>query len=221
MEDVVYLKNGSKVRGTIHYIIPDSIVRIEQAGGSIWVFPMKDVAMIDKEKKLKLKDTIVDTRGYHVGIDAGILIGSPNNMNNAPFGLHVINSYNINRSVSIGLGAGLEFFSITQIPVYLDVRYLFNRKFYAPYVFIQGGAMIPLNEEQAGGDGYKYKGEPGFMVNPGVGFLFPINEKSVFTISLSYRYHELYTTRTNYTMTDYTRIEEMNRLNLRIGFILR
>lgn len=33
MDDVVYLKNGSKIQGTILQIIPDSVVQIKQMGG--------------------------------------------------------------------------------------------------------------------------------------------------------------------------------------------
>jgi len=78
MEDVIYLKNGSKINGIIMQLIPDSTVRIKQTDGSVWVFPMKEVDMIDKEIKNKYKANIADAKGYRFGIDAGIrLVSGP------------------------------------------------------------------------------------------------------------------------------------------------
>ncbi len=220
MDDVVYLKNGSKIIGTILQVFPDSIVQIQQMGGSIWIFPMKEVSMIAKENRLKLKSTIYNEKGYQFSVDAGILIAAGINEYKAPLSVHVINSYHITPSFAAGIGTGLEFFRITQMPLYVDLRYSLNKKFYSPYIFMQGGGMFPLGNKQKEYDGSTYKGETGFMVNPGIGFLFPLSDKSAFSISLSYRYHELKSVR-NTPLTDYTRIEQMNRFNFRIGFILR
>lgn len=220
MEDVVYLKNGSKIQGAILQLYPDSIVQIKQIGGSVWIFPMKEVSMIAKEAKVKLKETIVATKGYQLSVDAGFLVGSGNSDYKAPLSVHILNSYYITPALGVGIGAGLEFFRMTQAPIYLDVRYSLNRKYYAPYLFVQGGAMFPISNKETNYDGETYKGERGYMINPGIGFLFPLSEKSAFSVSLSYRYHELRSKR-EVSLTDYTRIEKMDRFNIRFGFILR
>lgn len=221
MDDVIYLKNGSKIKGTILQLFPDSIVRIEQVGGSIWVFSMKEIAMIDKEEKFKLKANITEAKGYRFGIDAGVLIGSGDNQNNAPLSLQMIHSYHITPATAFGIGTGLEFFHTTQVPLFADIRHYFNRKYYAPFLFLQGGAMIPIGSKETDYTGSSYKEKIGFMVNSGFGFIFPMSEKSAFSISLSYRYHELKFSRDNSQLPDYMRIEKMNRFNLRFGFILQ
>ena len=220
MEDVIYLKNGSKINGIIMQLIPDSTVRIKQTDGSVWVFPMKEVDMIDKEIKNKYKANIADAKGYRFGIDAGILIGAGDNQNNAPLSIQMLHSYHLNTYNSIGLGAGLEFFHTPRVPLFADVRHYFNRHYYAPFFFLQGGGSFPLGSGEIDNSGYNYKGKTGFMVNSGVGFLFPMNEKSALSISISYRYQNLQFARDNSMLPDYTRIEKMNRLNLRIGLIL-
>lgn len=48
-KDVVYLKNGSIIKGTVLQIIPDDILKIEIPGGSILVYKMADVDKITKE----------------------------------------------------------------------------------------------------------------------------------------------------------------------------
>lgn len=49
IRDVVYLKNGSIIRGTILEIIPDSTIRIQTGDGNVFVYPMGDVEKIVKE----------------------------------------------------------------------------------------------------------------------------------------------------------------------------
>ncbi len=219
MDDVIYLKNGSKVKGVILQLFPDSIVRFEQVGGTVWVFSMKEIDMIDKEEKNKT--ILTKVKGYRFGIDAGFLVGSGDNQNNAPLTIQILNSYHITTSSSIGLGIGLEFFHTNQTPIFVDLRHYFNRKYYAPFCFLQGGGMIPISTKATDESGYIFKAKPGFMFNSGIGFLFPMNENLALSISLSYRYQELKFARDNSQLPDYMRIEKMNRFNIRLGFILQ
>ena len=48
--DVVYLKNGSIIKGTIIEQIPDESLKIETADGSVFVYSMKDVKKIKGKK---------------------------------------------------------------------------------------------------------------------------------------------------------------------------
>jgi hypothetical protein len=50
LQDVLYLKNGSIIRGTIVQFIPDSIVKIQTADRSIFVFPSLEISKIQKEE---------------------------------------------------------------------------------------------------------------------------------------------------------------------------
>ena len=52
-QDVVYLKNGSVIKGAIVEIIPDKSIKIETPDGSIIVYKMDEVDKIIKEKKTK------------------------------------------------------------------------------------------------------------------------------------------------------------------------
>ncbi|NJK94351.1 MAG: hypothetical protein HC905_04865 [Bacteroidales bacterium] len=220
MDDVVYLKNGSRIQGVIQFIIPDSIVQIKQSGGTLWVFKMDEVSIIDKEEKINLRKTLHENMGYQFGLNAGFLAGSDNNRNKAPFGVEMIHAYKFTTNIAIGLGAGVEFFEATQVPLYLDLRYYFNQKYYATYLFVQGGGMVPIDADNIEIDGYGFKGKIGYMVNPGIGFLFPLNERSAISVGLSYRFHELKYSGINNIKTDYLRVEKMNRFNFRLGFIL-
>lgn len=50
--DVIYLNNGSIIRGMVIETIPDSLVKIQTADGSLFVFEMSEVTRITKEIKV-------------------------------------------------------------------------------------------------------------------------------------------------------------------------
>lgn len=47
--DVLYLKNGSRIKGSVVEMNPDSGVKIETSDGSLFVYPMSDVDHVSKE----------------------------------------------------------------------------------------------------------------------------------------------------------------------------
>ena len=49
-KDVLYLKNGSIIKGTIVEMIPDSTIRIQTADGSLFVYSMREVEKVLKEE---------------------------------------------------------------------------------------------------------------------------------------------------------------------------
>ncbi len=52
-EDVVYLKNGSIIRGVIIHQVPDEPLKIQIKGGSIMVIQMTDILRIAKEMPMQ------------------------------------------------------------------------------------------------------------------------------------------------------------------------
>jgi len=52
-QDVVYLKNGGIIRGTLIELIPDKSLKIETVDGNVFVFQMDEVEKITKEQALQ------------------------------------------------------------------------------------------------------------------------------------------------------------------------
>jgi len=52
-EDVVYLNNGSVIRGTVIEIQPEELVKVQTSDGSIFVYKMEEVERIAKERAYK------------------------------------------------------------------------------------------------------------------------------------------------------------------------
>ena len=49
-EDVVYLKNGSVIKGQITEMVPDKHIKIETKGGSLFVYTFEQIEKIEKEE---------------------------------------------------------------------------------------------------------------------------------------------------------------------------
>ena len=50
LQNVVYLKNGSRIKGVIVELLPDSIVKIQTADSSLFVFKMDEVEKVTKDE---------------------------------------------------------------------------------------------------------------------------------------------------------------------------
>ena len=63
MEDVVYLKDGSIIRGTIIEQIPKESLKIKTADGNVFVYSLDDISKITKEEKPRAyRPAAYDTR---------------------------------------------------------------------------------------------------------------------------------------------------------------
>lgn len=73
--DVVYLKNGSIIRGTIVEQIPNESIKIETADGSVFVFKISEIEKITKESSASSKTA--SEKGPTTPMDASYLIINP------------------------------------------------------------------------------------------------------------------------------------------------
>jgi hypothetical protein len=58
MVDVLYLKNGSIIKGTITEMVPNQTIKIKMADGSLFVFKMEEVEKFVKEEKPSIKAAV-------------------------------------------------------------------------------------------------------------------------------------------------------------------
>lgn len=63
-KDVLYLKNGSIIKGNLVELIPSGDVKFTTSDGSVFVYPAKDVTMLEKESQdSQQKDVLYLTNG--------------------------------------------------------------------------------------------------------------------------------------------------------------
>ena len=58
LQDVVYLKNGSIIRGDIIEQIPNKTIKVKTSDGSVFVYSMNDIERITKEQRISASSDI-------------------------------------------------------------------------------------------------------------------------------------------------------------------
>lgn len=191
-EEVVYLSNGSVIRGDVIEQTKEEI-KIKIAGGSILVYKMSEVERITKEEKeskgkKEIKDFKFKETDYYHAVSFGLLPGQ-GEFGGFAFGgsLHYVFGYQYKPIIGAGVGIGADSYIYSEIrniiPVYLEARgYLTKNQPFAPYYSVQAGYGFALvndiwNMTDATG---------GIMLHPKVGFRFPSRSNASFTAEIGY-----------------------------------
>ena len=139
-EDVIYLKNGSVIRGEIIEQKFGDFVKIESTGHNVWVFSSEDIDRILKEKHLAPKKwgPNIKEKGYFNITDVGLLAGRDSYQNRYSFSSLIINGYQFKNRLSLGLGTGIEFMDIPLAPAFIDIRHTIFKGKLSPFVAVRG-----------------------------------------------------------------------------------
>lgn len=183
MQDVVYLKNGSVIRGYITEQVPNQSLRIETRDGSIIILEFNQIEKISKEKKSK--ETRVNPRVFEVkqGIfytfEGGILPPGAVSLNSS-IGIQM-SSY-ISTALSFGFDADLDYGEIN-FPLYLDTKVYVTKRKITPYFYNKlGGSFSLLMNSSSPPQGYYFGIGSGLRINT-----LP---HRAYTISLGYKYDD-------------------------------
>ncbi|MFT5834185.1 MAG: sRNA-binding regulator protein Hfq [Cognaticolwellia sp.] len=222
-EEVVYLTNGSVIRGNVLEQTKETI-KIEITGGSILVYKMSEVEKIVKEeKKLKFKkkerDYQIKETGYYNAISVGFLPGL-GQFGDFAFGgsLHYTFGYQYKPILGAGIGIGGDAYIYDAIqniiPIYLEGRGYFSNKPFSAYYSVNAGYGFALRS-----NAWNVTDEKGgIYVHPKIGFRFPSRSNAAFTMELGYSYQ-----RATFTYDDWQgRYEDkisFRRISMRFGVL--
>lgn len=152
--ELVYLKNGSVIKGDIVELLPDSLIKIEVADGSVYAFEYKEIEKISRDsrnvvmsKKNVMHDSICDFRlkkGSRLFVSAELMFGE---MSGAR--LSVAYGAQLNNKFFLGGGAGFclaaDWYSDhISIPVFADLRVDFLEKKISPFMELRAGVDIAI-----------------------------------------------------------------------------
>ncbi|MDO1445602.1 hypothetical protein Q0590_05045 [Rhodocytophaga aerolata] len=222
LEDVLYLKNGSMLRGKITELSADTI-SIEIVGGSVFVFPSSEAKGISREKKLvRYKES-----GYMFVLETGLLAGKRpgNSLTRAnesinSFTLQCINGHEFRPELALGIGTGIDSYqNFTILPVYLRLSGSFpkvSQKF-SPMYIVDGG--YGFYSRLFNGNNIT-NGNGGLMLNPAAGVRIRLSNSSSFILNAGYRFQKGSTA--NFFGTPGDGIREkitFNRVSIRAGFM--
>jgi hypothetical protein len=177
LQDVIYLKNGSIIRGTIAEQIPNKSIKITTKDQIVFMYEMNDIDKITKEEIIKDKSGLKS--GYRGIFEVGHQIGYENFRNNRLM-INIINGYQINPYFSVGIGTGLRYYYDSEdalVPVFLDLRTTFLNKKVSPYIALGAGYSYEPTDNFEG---------VGYLLNPSIGLNFMISKNSAMNIGLGY-----------------------------------
>jgi hypothetical protein len=191
-EDVVYLKNGSIIHGTIIENVIGVSIKIQTADRSIWVFKMDEIEKITKEDKPASSTSIPDeksqnlsnTKGYYNVSTAGLILVDYDIAGTAT----MVNGYKWSPFFSTGAMISFDAYGENlYAPLGLDVRGEILRAPVTPYWYAQAGFPIisPANTEW---ETYK----PGMMYQTGAGVLFMVSKTLGLVAEAGYKVQRLH-----------------------------
>lgn len=198
MQDVVYLKNGSIIRGIIIEQVPNVSLKIRTGDGSIFAYNVDEVEKITKEQaqgtggwsgggwqdgnELKFgyrKDGNGLKAGYRGFVDFGGTIGT------GTYGVsrvEVSNShgYQFNPYIFFGVGFGYGYYvdsEVHEIPVFGHLRSEFLNRRVSPFFDFKAG--------------YAVYDAMGFYMNPSVGCRIRLPRRGGISVSVGYTMQKL------------------------------
>lgn len=205
-EDVVYLKNGSIIRGSItEHKIGDKL-KIELAGGSVFVFSESEIDSTKKEniQKRQLqrwnKLSYRKNRGYMNMTEFGFIYGTNLKKDNnqsiyygySPddFGvsIHTVNGYRHWPYLFTGAGVGIDRFinyKQTFSPFYLRLQSEFLKKKTTPYIQCDVGYAVMWKQKSE--DYVRYKNTGGLYISAGGGVRIYTHSRASVIIGVTYK----------------------------------
>ncbi len=221
--DVLYLKNGSKIYGKL--IEADSSqFKFQTSDGSVMIYTPSEVEKFTKETPLfegRKSNAVI------ISLETGVLIGPQNAIYSAPFSFDCQFGYIFSTGTSLSLSSGVLFVGRPFTPLLVEFRQLINNRKVSPYIFTRGGAIIPLGSDYTGeNETYyydsnynipmNYKGGGSFSIGTGISWAY--DDYYELNLSFAYRYaHYSYRER-DYQYGYVTYKENLNRLEMKLGF---
>lgn len=187
-QDVVYLKNGSIIRGIIIEQVPNKSIKIETADRSLFVYQMDEIEKLTKEQPKGVIRNAYNSSGIQSGykgiVEMGYQIGV-GDYGMDRLKLNIINGYQINPHFSLGIGTGLRYYFDAEaaiIPVFADFRAnLFNQNI-SPYFSFGIGYSFDATDDFEG---------VGLLLNPSVGVSFKVSDKSAMNVGIGYEMQKM------------------------------
>lgn len=225
-KDLVYLKSGGIIKGKLS-VNNSEKVRINSAGNE-WVF---NISEVDSVVQFSNKQKTADVSNYFfIDNSIGFLVGNSGNNQKAPFTFMSSVNFRLTENVFAGFGLGAEFLDESYMPAFGQLQYRFRNSNFTPFVNLQLGYMVALEEGNKENyynyysvssiwpypqQGNKLSADGGLMFSPSVGFQKFTSDNFGWFFSFGYRHHKL-----NYSGENEYKLEtNYSRLSLKIGFI--
>ena len=143
VQEVVYLKNGSVVRGVVIEQVPGISLKVQTSDGSIFAYQMSEVEKITKETA-KSNFSFNRTQGYKGFIDLGYTIGA-GDWGVDRIELTTSHGYQFNPYLYIGAGVSANYYydaELFGLPFFAHARANLINNSISPYIDFKIGYSI-------------------------------------------------------------------------------
>ena len=182
MRDVVYLKDGSVIKGIIVEQIPNKSIKLQTADGSLFVYQIDAVEKMTKELREASPRSFAGkglTAGYKGYVDFGCTIGA-GDFGRDRLSVGVVNGVQFNPYLYVGIGAALNYYAGGEeigIPIFANVRSHFTKGNISPFLDLRVG-YSPLGDAT------------GFYLSPSLGCRLGLSERVGLNVSVGYEAQE-------------------------------
>lgn len=217
--DLIFLKNGSVIKGAI-IEKSSEIIKIETCCGSTFVYKLDE---IDRTETINepLPGGYLKSSGYYNYTSMGLLLGSGANDYQAILSIQMEHNYNINQYFAIGAVMGFEVFNETVAPIGINVKGLLPTKGKSNlFTSLSAGYLIPIEKAESINFYEITETKGGIFLNSEIGIIIPSKSNSNLFIAIGYRYNELNYIREDWSYGEVKRKVTYNRFVLKVGICL-
>jgi len=188
-QDVVYLKNGSIIRGTIIEQIPNVSIKIETSDRNVFVYKIDEIEKTTKEPGLNVNSKSGSNSGTKPGYCGIINVGYGFGIGESSKGINsvnldFINGFQLFPYFSVGIGTGVKVWFIKDIedkpifiPAFVNLRGHLLKGNISPYLGIDLGYCWEVSPITQG---------LGLLFSPTLGVIFKVGEMSRINLGTGY-----------------------------------
>ncbi|MBN2481129.1 MAG: hypothetical protein JXB19_05275 [Bacteroidales bacterium] len=210
--DVLYLHNGSIIRGNIIQY-NDTIVKILTVGDNVFAYTPDQIRNIVIEP-VPRKEAAISDSGFFNFFSAGLLFGHSGDEKPAPFSALIESVYKYKENYATGVFIGFEQLKENIVPMGITFKYMIPVKKPAILIGVSGGYANPVEKPK---DEYITKAKGGIIFGAEAGIILPLGDGYGIFVSAGYRYTGLNYDIEDWWLGDYKRKIKFNRLLIRMG----
>lgn len=208
VQEVVYLKNGSIIKGVIMEQVPGVSLKVQTSDGSIFAYKMEEVEKITKEvatKSYGLSGQNMINLGYKGFFDMGYVLDL-SDYDAGRFELTTTHGCQFSPYLYVGAGVGIDYYtdaSMFAVPIFANIRASFVNQNIAPFFDVKiGYSLIDVE---------------GLYFTPSIGCRFATGSKNGVSVSIGYVMQRADVGYYGY-YSYYSENVNMSGLSLKIGF---
>ncbi len=238
LTDVVYLKDGSVLKGLIVNYQQGGALNFELENGEVIVIQDAEIARIVQDvmtPKAKSYDELMNARskakpkeqvyafrerGFYNAMALGSLNTRAANEFRMGLSFHNISGFQFSRLFGAGLGVGIETYGTDDdeviYPVFAEFRGYLTKKIKAPYYAFSGGyGFMATNKKE-----FITEARGGWMLHPAIGMRFSSKKQTNLTADIGYKFQKAYFRR-DFNFNGDIEIRDIlyQRLIIRVGLL--